>query len=87
MSDNMNDINDNIGAVLYIMLGRIYDMLVVIADAVGKGEDALHLIELHRHFIKRLLVADAVDIIKIQKYCILHIEILKKNIVTNMAKL
>lgn len=48
MSDNMNDINENIGAVLYIMLGRIYDMLVVIADAVGKGEDALHLIELHR---------------------------------------
>jgi hypothetical protein len=43
----MNDINENFGAVSYIMLGRIYDMLVLIADAVGKGEDALQLITLH----------------------------------------
>jgi hypothetical protein len=43
----MNDINENFGAVSYIMLGRIYDMLVLIADAVGKGEDALQLIALH----------------------------------------
>jgi hypothetical protein len=43
----MNDINENFGAVTYIMLGRIYDMLVLIADAVGKGEDALQLIQLH----------------------------------------
>ena len=41
------DINENLGAVLYIMLGRIYDMLVLIADSVGKGEDALQLIQLH----------------------------------------
>lgn len=47
MSDNMSDINDNLGAVTYIMLGRIYDMLVLIADSVGKGEDALQLIQLH----------------------------------------
>ena len=47
MSDNLNDINENLGAVSYIMLGRIYDMLVLIADAVGKGEDALQLIALH----------------------------------------
>ena len=47
MSDKMNDINENFGAVSYIMLGRIYDMLVLIADAVGKGEDALQLIALH----------------------------------------
>ncbi len=47
MSDEMNDINENFGAVTYIMLGRIYDMLVLIADAVGKGEDALQLIALH----------------------------------------
>jgi hypothetical protein len=47
MSDDMNDINENLGAVSYIMLGRIYDMLVLIADAVGKGEDALQLIALH----------------------------------------
>lgn len=45
--DKMNDINENFGAVSYIMLGRIYDMLVLIADAVGKGEDALQLIALH----------------------------------------
>ena len=47
MSDSMSDINDNLGAVTYIMLGRIYDMLVLIADSVGKGEDALQLIQLH----------------------------------------
>lgn len=41
------DINENLGAVLYIMLGRIYDMLILIADASGKGEDALQLINLH----------------------------------------
>ena len=34
-------------AVLYIMLGRIYDMLILLADASGKGEDALQLINLH----------------------------------------
>lgn len=47
MSDDVDDINDNLGAVTYIMLGRIYDMLVLIADSVGKGEDALQLIQLH----------------------------------------
>lgn len=47
MSDSMNDINDNIGMVMYIMLGRIYDMLVLLCDAQGKGEDALQLINLH----------------------------------------
>lgn len=41
------DINENLGAVLYIMLGRIYDMLILLADASGKGEDALQLISLH----------------------------------------
>jgi len=52
VSDNMSqdalhDINENLGAVLYIMLGRIYDMLVLLADGSGKGEDALQLIKLH----------------------------------------
>lgn len=47
MDEKLNDINDNLGAVTYIMLGRIYDMLVLIADSVGKGEDALQLIQLH----------------------------------------
>lgn len=45
--DHMNDINENFGAVMYIMLGRIYDMLILLADAAGKGEDALQLIQLH----------------------------------------
>lgn len=43
-----SDINENFGAVLYIMLGRIYDMMILLADAAGKGEDALQLIQLHR---------------------------------------
>lgn len=47
MSDSVENINENLGAVTYIMLARIYDMLVLIADSVGKGEDALQLIQLH----------------------------------------
>ena len=44
---DVSDINDNLGAVTYIMLGRIYDMPALIADSMGKGEDALQLIQLH----------------------------------------
>ena len=47
-NDNVSDINEHLGMVTYIMLGRVYDMLALIADGVGKGEDALRLIELHR---------------------------------------
>ena len=47
-NDALHDINENLGAVLYIMLGRIYDMLVLLADGSGKGEDALQLITLHK---------------------------------------
>ncbi len=43
----LHDINSNLGAVTYIMLGRIYDMLFLIANGSGKGEDALQLINLH----------------------------------------
>ena len=46
--DSMQDINDNLGMVTYIMLGRIYDMLTIIADGVGRGEEALRLITLHQ---------------------------------------
>lgn len=46
--NNVQDINEHLGMVTYIMLGRVYDMLALIADGVGKGEDALRLIELHR---------------------------------------
>jgi hypothetical protein len=45
---SVNDINENSGGVNFIMLGRIYDMLTLIADGVGKGEDALRLIHLHQ---------------------------------------
>ena len=45
---SIEDINDNTGVVNFIMLGRIYDMLCLIADGVGKGEDALRLIALHQ---------------------------------------
>jgi hypothetical protein len=48
LDDNIQDINEHLGMVTFIMLGRIYDMLALIADGVGKGEDALRLIELHR---------------------------------------
>lgn len=48
MSEDLNDINENLGAVIYIMLGRIYDMMILLADAAGKGEDALQLIQLHQ---------------------------------------
>lgn len=32
---------------MYIMLGRIYDMLFLIANGSDKGEEALQLINLH----------------------------------------
>lgn len=44
----VESMNDNIGTILYIMLGRIYDLLVLIADSQDKGEDVLKLMELHR---------------------------------------
>lgn len=43
----LHDINANLGAVMYIMLGRIYDMLFLIANGSNKGEEALQLINLH----------------------------------------
>ena len=47
--DNMsNDMNENPGLINYIMLGRIYDLLIILCDAQGKGEDALKIMELHR---------------------------------------
>ena len=54
MSESKNDapeilnMDENIGALLYIMLGRVYDMLVIIADSQGKGEDAARLLKLHQ---------------------------------------
>ena len=47
MDESIEDINENMGMVNFIMLGRIYDMLTIIADGVGKGEEALRLMALH----------------------------------------
>jgi len=33
--------------ILYIMLGRIYDVLMIIADEMGRGQDVLELRQLH----------------------------------------
>lgn len=40
-------IDDNLGLVTYIMLSRIYDVLCLIADGVGKGEEMLALVKEH----------------------------------------
>lgn len=44
----VKNMNDNLGTILYIMLGRIYDQLTLLADSVDKGEDMMKLMELHR---------------------------------------
>lgn len=41
---NMNDSD----ILTYIMLGRIYDLLVLLCDANGKSEDVMRIMELHR---------------------------------------
>lgn len=41
-------IDENIGIVTYIMLSRIYDVLCLIADGVGKGEELMSLVSEHR---------------------------------------
>ena len=41
--------NDNIGEILYIMLGRVYDLLVLMCDANGKSEEVLRIMELHKN--------------------------------------
>jgi hypothetical protein len=43
----MSEENDNILLGIYIQLSRVYDMLMVIADGVGKGEEALEIRDLH----------------------------------------
>lgn len=42
-------IDDNLGIVTYIQLSRIYDVLCLIADGVGKGEELLQMLEAHRN--------------------------------------
>ena len=42
-------IDDNIDIVTYITLSRIYDVLCLIADGVGKGEELLQMLDAHRN--------------------------------------
>lgn len=42
-----DSMEDNSGVINFIMLARIYDMLMLIAHGVGKGDDALKLHEMH----------------------------------------
>lgn len=44
----ISKVNDDAIVINYIMLARIYDMLTVIGDALGKGEDVLRLMDLHK---------------------------------------
>lgn len=48
VSEEVSKVNDDAIVVNYIMLARIYDLLTVIGDALGKGEDVLRLMELHK---------------------------------------
>jgi hypothetical protein len=43
----MSEENDNILLGIYIQLSRVYDMLMLIADGVGKGEEAIEIRNLH----------------------------------------
>lgn len=47
-TDEISKVNDDAIVINYIMLARIYDMLTVIGDALGKGEDVLRLMDLHK---------------------------------------
>lgn len=43
----MSEENDNILLGIYIQLSRVYDMLILLADGLGKGEEALEIRNLH----------------------------------------
>jgi hypothetical protein len=42
-----NEDMEDLLLALYVQLSRIYDMLVIVADGVGKGEEALEVRDLH----------------------------------------
>lgn len=44
----MSEEKDNILLGIYIQLSRVYDMLMLIADGVGKGEEAIEIRNLHK---------------------------------------
>lgn len=41
-------ISDDATVINYIMLARIYDLLTIIGDSLGRGEDVLKIMNLHR---------------------------------------
>lgn len=49
MNEEIENANENIGTMLYIMLGRVYDMLVLLNEANGNGEKVLRILELHKN--------------------------------------
>lgn len=44
----ISKVTDDAVVINYIMLARIYDLLTVIGDSLGRGEDVLKMINLHR---------------------------------------
>lgn len=44
----VSKISDDSVVINYIMLARIYDLLMVIGDSLGKGEDILKIVDLHK---------------------------------------
>lgn len=44
----VSKVQDDAIVINYIMLARIYDQLAILADALGKGEDMLNLMDLHK---------------------------------------
>lgn len=44
----VSKVQDDAIVINYIMLGRIYDLLCVIGDSLGKGQDILDIMELHK---------------------------------------
>lgn len=48
MEEEVSKVNDDAIVINYIMLARIYDLLCVIGDSLGKGEDIMNLMNLHK---------------------------------------
>ena len=46
--ENITKISDDAVVINYIMLARIYDLLCIIGDSLGKGEDIINIINLHK---------------------------------------
>ena len=47
-NSEVSKVSDDAVVINYIMLARIYDLLCVIGDSLGKGEDIMNLMNLHK---------------------------------------